>query len=63
MTREVKTVTPDMLLSDVLEILRVGRISGVPVQDGGKLVGIISIEDIVIAMGKNGSWPRQCANT
>ena len=53
MTREVKTVTPDMLLSDVLEILRVGRISGVPVQDGGKLVGIISIEDIVIAMGKN----------
>jgi CBS domain-containing protein len=53
MTREVKTVAPDLQLSDVLEILRVGRISGVPVQDGGKLVGILSIEDIVIAMEQN----------
>jgi CBS domain-containing protein/anti-sigma regulatory factor (Ser/Thr protein kinase) len=53
MTREVKTVTSDIPLSNVLEILRVGRISGVPVQDGGKLVGILSIEDIVIAMEKN----------
>jgi CBS domain-containing protein/anti-sigma regulatory factor (Ser/Thr protein kinase) len=53
MTREVKSVSPDMQLSDVLEILRVGRISGVPVQDGGKLVGVLSIEDIVIAMEKN----------
>ena len=53
MTREVTTVSPDLQLSDVLEILRVGRISGVPVQDGGKLVGILSIEDIVIAMEKN----------
>jgi CBS domain-containing protein/anti-sigma regulatory factor (Ser/Thr protein kinase) len=53
MTREVTSVSPDMQLSDVLEILRVGRISGVPVQDGGKLVGVLSIEDIVIAMEKN----------
>ena len=53
MTREVKTVSPDLQLSNVLEILRVERISGVPVQEGGKLVGILSIEDIVIAMGKN----------
>jgi len=53
MTREVKSVAPDLLLSDVLEILRVNRISGVPVQDGGKLVGVLSIEDIVIAMEQN----------
>jgi CBS domain-containing protein/anti-sigma regulatory factor (Ser/Thr protein kinase) len=53
MTREVRAVSPDMPLSDVLELLRVSRISGVPVKDGEKLVGILSIEDIVIAMGKN----------
>ncbi len=53
MTREVKAVPPEVPLSDVLELLRVSRISGVPVKDGEKLVGVISIEDIVIAMGKN----------
>ena len=37
MTREVTTVSPDMQLSEVMEILRIGRISGVPVQDNGKL--------------------------
>ena len=53
MTREVTTISSDLRLSKVLEILRIGRISGVPVQDGGKLVGILSIEDVVIAMEKN----------
>jgi CBS domain-containing protein/anti-sigma regulatory factor (Ser/Thr protein kinase) len=53
MTRKVKTVSPGMRLSSVLEILRVERISGVPVQEGGKLVGVLSIEDIVRAMEKN----------
>jgi len=53
MTREVKTVSPAQPLSSVLEILRVGRISGVPVLEDGKLVGVLSIEDIVHAMEKN----------
>jgi len=53
MTKEVKSVTPDQPLSDVLEILRLGRISGVPVQENEKLVGILSIEDIVHAMQQN----------
>ncbi|HEY3312549.1 MAG TPA: CBS domain-containing protein [Anaerolineales bacterium] len=53
MTSEVKCVSPDQPLSTVLEILRVGRISGVPVQQGQKLAGILSIEDIVHAMEKN----------
>jgi anti-sigma regulatory factor (Ser/Thr protein kinase)/predicted transcriptional regulator len=42
-----------MPLSKVLEILRVRRISGVPVLQGSRLVGILSIEDIVRAMEKN----------
>jgi CBS domain-containing protein/anti-sigma regulatory factor (Ser/Thr protein kinase) len=53
MTSELKSVTPELPLSAVLEILRIGRISGVPVQQDNKLVGILSIEDIVRAMEKN----------
>ena len=53
MTSEVKSVSPDASLASVLEILRLGRISGVPVMENGQLVGILSIEDIVHAMQKN----------
>ncbi len=53
MTGSVKCVTPDQTLSSVLEILRINRISGVPVQQNNKLVGVLSIEDIVHAMEKN----------
>ena len=53
MTREVKSVSPDQPLSTVLEILRLGRISGVPVQADNNLIGVLSIEDIVRAMEKD----------
>lgn len=53
MTRDVKTVAPDLPMNDVLEILRVGQISGVPVVKNGEMAGILSIEDIVRAMEKN----------
>ncbi len=53
MTRDVKTVPPDIPMSDVLEILRVNRISGVPVIENNHLTGILSIEDLVRSMEKN----------
>lgn len=53
MTREVKTVTPSMQMNNVLEILRTGHISGVPVVEKETLVGILSIEDLVKSMEKN----------
>jgi len=53
MTSEVRSVNPEMRLANVLEILRIARISGVPVQENGLLVGVLSIEDIVRAMEKN----------
>ena len=53
MTSDVKCVSPNQTLSSVLEILRLGRISGVPVKEKDKLVGVLSIEDIVHAMEKN----------
>ena len=53
MTANMKIATPEMPLSAVLEILRVNHISGVPVLEDNKLVGILSLEDIVRAMQKN----------
>jgi CBS domain-containing protein/anti-sigma regulatory factor (Ser/Thr protein kinase) len=53
MTAALWTATPEMPLSKVLEILRVNRVSGLPVVDDENLVGILSIEDIVRAMAKN----------
>lgn len=53
MSLNLHTVTPDLPLADVLEILRVNRISGVPVLQDGELVGIVSLEDIVRAMQNN----------
>jgi CBS domain-containing protein/anti-sigma regulatory factor (Ser/Thr protein kinase) len=53
MTADVKTATPEMPLSRVLELLRVNRISGLPVVEEEKLVGILSLEDIVRALQRN----------
>ena len=53
MTADVKTATPEMPLSRVLEILRLNRISGLPVVETEKLVGVLSLEDIVRALQKN----------
>ncbi len=47
MHEDVITVSPRMLMSELRTILRDRRISGVPVVDQGKLVGIISIEDFI----------------
>lgn len=52
MTRDPITVPPDCPLSELKEILRVRRISGVPVMQDGALVGVISIEDLIKALAE-----------
>jgi CBS domain-containing protein/anti-sigma regulatory factor (Ser/Thr protein kinase) len=47
MKTNVVTVTPQTPMSQLREILREKRISGTPVVDGDKLVGMISIEDFL----------------
>jgi len=48
MTSQLITVTPDMLLTDVMKLLLRWHISGAPVVDeNGKLLGIISEIDLV----------------
>ena len=53
MSTTLRTASPEMQLSQVLDILRINRISGVPVLEAGNLVGIVSMEDIVRALEKN----------
>ncbi len=47
MKRDVITVGPDTPMSRLREILRDKRVSGTPVVEDGRLVGIISIEDFI----------------
>jgi CBS domain-containing protein/anti-sigma regulatory factor (Ser/Thr protein kinase) len=50
MTRTVHTVAADNTLRDVQHIMRDRKISGVPVVEDGKLVGIVSLDDIIRAL-------------
>ncbi len=47
MMRDVVTVAPEMLMSELREILYSNRISGTPVMTNGQLAGIVSIEDFI----------------
>ena len=50
MSSDVKYVTPDMHMVDLLELFRQARISGAPVLFEGKIVGIISLEDLIVSL-------------
>ena len=47
MTTEVETCERDVLLDDLMKVMTDRRIRHVPVVDGGTLVGIVSIGDVV----------------
>lgn len=47
MTRDVLTATPDMTIRDAMDLLSERHVSGAPVLDGGKLVGLFSASDIL----------------
>ncbi len=50
MKSNVIQVSPDTSMTELKEVLRINRISGVPVIEQGRLVGIISIEDLIKAL-------------
>ncbi len=50
MKKDVIKVSPDTSMTELKEVLRVNRISGAPVVDGDRLVGVISIEDLIKAL-------------
>ena len=50
MTKQVVTVTPQMTMADFREVLRTHRISGTPVLEDERLVGVVSLEDLINAL-------------
>ncbi len=54
MCRDLMTVTPDTTMSEVREFLRQNRISGLPVVEHEKLIGIISIENFITCIMNGG---------
>ena len=47
MTKKVITISPEATLVDVIELLEAKRITGVPVVDDEKVIGIITEKDIL----------------
>jgi CBS domain-containing protein/anti-sigma regulatory factor (Ser/Thr protein kinase) len=50
MTREVISVPPECTMAEFREVLRINRISGTPVVSDTRMVGIVSIEDLIKAL-------------
>ena len=50
MTPNVKHLSPEMLMKDVLDLFRRDRISGAPVVSEENLVGVLSIEDLILCL-------------
>lgn len=55
MCENVMTLKPDSTMNDVRRILRNNKISGIPVVDGDRLVGIVTIEDLLICLHEPGT--------
>lgn len=47
MTRQVRTCTPDMLITEAMATMTAGRHRHLPVVDNGQVVGVVSIGDLV----------------
>lgn len=47
MTKQVRTCSPEDDIEDVMDTMTHGRFRHVPVVEGGKLVGVVSIGDLV----------------
>ncbi len=50
MTAEVLTIAPDTSLEECMRLMSEKRIRHLPVMEGGSLIGMISISDVVTAM-------------
>lgn len=50
MTREVVTLSPDQMLSDVVDLMRRGKIRHLPVMQDSKVVGIVTDRDVKRAL-------------
>jgi CBS domain-containing protein len=51
MNAKVITISPDETLADLERVLLAERVGGVPVVEGGRLVGVVSRSDVVRMLG------------
>ena len=47
MTRDVVSAAPDLTIREAMELLSERHVSGAPVVDGGKVVGVFSASDLL----------------
>ncbi|HOX91812.1 MAG TPA: CBS domain-containing protein [Spirochaetales bacterium] len=59
MSRDLATAAPDASLRDIRSLMRDRGISGVPVVEGTRLIGLVTIENILEAL--DGGWIDQSA--
>lgn len=52
MTRDVVSATPDMTIRDAMALLSERHVSGAPVVDGGRVVGIFSATDLLTLLAE-----------
>ncbi|MBL7137461.1 MAG: CBS domain-containing protein [Bacteroidales bacterium] len=62
MNDNVITLKPDSTMNDVRRILRNNKISGIPVVEGDRLVGIVTIEDFIICLLGGGGIDEKVEN-
>jgi CBS domain-containing protein len=52
MSKEVRTIDPDMQMFDALDVCKDGAVRHLPVIEGGKLVGMVSDRDLRFGLGQ-----------
>jgi CBS domain-containing protein len=63
MTREVLTVTPDTTLREAAELFVRRHVSGAPVVEGRRVVGVVSATDVLEFVATHPPVPRQRADS
>jgi CBS domain-containing protein len=59
MTRDVVTLDPDLSLRDAVEMFTARHVSGAPVTAGGRLVGVLSANDVLVFEGDSPGVPTE----
>ena len=50
MTKDVFCLTPDMKMDHALDVFQSGLFASAPVTQDNKIIGILSIEDLILAL-------------
>lgn len=58
MNRDVVTISPGATMRELKEVLRVNRISGAPVVERGRMVGIVSLENLIQSLERGDTRSR-----